>query len=457
MAFPTRVVTDAGVRGVTGLRVAFLNPSLYAIGGMQAWLAGLMPALRERGWEPWLALPTGPHNDAEAYLRNYPWSPRVLVANPTCSALGRVRGVQRALRDARPDVLVVANIVTAYRAVSDLRAKGCRTPRVVACVHTLDEGIFTDLSRYRGVIDALAAPNRLIARAGTEISGLAPERVFQAPYCVDEGRAAEADEKGPGLTLVFAHRLDHHQKRALDLVPLVEELERRGVTTKLEIAGEGEELPALRRAFASRIAAGAVRFLGAVPPAEFARAVLKPGRVLLVLSSWEMGPIVAWQAMLRGTVVASSRYLGSGAEAFLRDGENAVCFPVGRMDLAAEAIGRLADAEFRREIAERARAGAAARFSKEASASAWDEGLRRALELPEQPRPGRTTEFRAAGRLDRMLGVRGAELIRRAFGLRVRTSGPGDEWPHTEGGGMGREEFFRKLEALDREGEAPDA
>src|SRR5688500_2609885 len=151
---------------------------------MQAWLAGLMPDLRERDWEVWLALPTGPHNDAAAYLRNYPWQPQVLVDNPTCSRIGRLHGVQRALAKVRPDVLVVANLVSAYRAVEELRARGEWAPRVAACVHTLEAGIFADLERLRHVIDALVAPNRLIAAAAIEVSRLAPERVFYAPYRV---------------------------------------------------------------------------------------------------------------------------------------------------------------------------------------------------------------------------------------------------------------------------------
>src|ERR1044072_10027559 len=89
------------------MRVMFFNPSLYGAGGMQAWLAGLMPDLVARGWEVWLALPPAPHNDAAAYLHNYPWEPHVLVDNPTCSRIGRLRGVQRALARVRPDVLVV--------------------------------------------------------------------------------------------------------------------------------------------------------------------------------------------------------------------------------------------------------------------------------------------------------------------------------------------------------------
>jgi len=75
-----------------------------------------------------------------------------------------------------------------------LRARGEWAPKVAACVHTLDAGIFADLTRLRPVIDALVAPNRLIAAAGVEVSGLAPERVFYAPYRVDAGD--ERDGRG---------------------------------------------------------------------------------------------------------------------------------------------------------------------------------------------------------------------------------------------------------------------
>ena len=95
------------------------------------------------------------------------------------------------------------------------------------------------------------------------------------------------------------------------------------------------------------VAGGRVRFLGAVPPAELRERVLRPGRVLLVLSTWEFGPLVAWQAMAWGSLVVSSRFVGSGLEGFLRDGGNALTFPVGDVDAAAAAIARLRDPALR--------------------------------------------------------------------------------------------------------------
>lgn len=433
-------------------RVMFFNPSLYAIGGMQAWLAGLMPDLREQGWDVWLALPTGPHNDAAAYLRNYPWEPHVLVDNPTCSRIGRLQAVQRTLAAVRPDVLVVANLVTAYRAVEDLRARGEWAPRLVACNHTLDGGIFADLGRFRGVIDALVAPNRLIAAAGEHVSGLSADRIYYAPYRVDAGPPPEESPAEPidsSLTLVFAHRLDQEQKRALDLVPLMRELARRGVDVRLEIVGHGPAEAALREAFADDVASGRVRFTGAVAPSELRAQALSASRILLVLSSWEMGPLVAWQAMAWGVVVVSSRYVGSGREAFLRDGENALCFPTGDMVAAAAAIAALRDPALRQRLARQARRDVVARFASDVAASAWEAALRATLARPPLPQPQLPPPVAPAGRLDRLLGVPGAERLRRALGWRVPTAGPGDEWPHTEGGGLPPDELLARLAELD--------
>jgi glycosyltransferase involved in cell wall biosynthesis len=328
---------------------------------------------------------------------------------------------------------------------------------VVACVHTLDAGIFADIARLRGVIDALVAPNRLIAAAGVELCGLPPERVFYAPYRIEAGAgastAADADAESPAsggreLTLLFAHRLDQHQKRALDLPPLMRALAARGLDLSLEIVGSGPEDEALRGAFAGEVAAGRVRFLGTLAP-EALRA-LAPGRVLVVLSEWEMGPIVAWQAMAWGVPVVTSRYLGSGREGFLRDGANALCFPVGDTEAAAEAIARLVrQPELRQRLTHQARRDVRTRFSSETATAAWEDALQGVLALEPLPTPPMPPPIPPAGRLDRALGVRAAEQLRGWLGWKAHTKGPGDEWPHTEGGGLSHRELLHRLAVLD--------
>lgn len=432
-------------------RVLFLNPSLYAIGGMQAWLAALMPDLRELGWEVGLALPAGRFDDAGGYLAQYPWEPCVRIENPTGTRLGRLRAIERGVRGFRPDVLVVANIASAYSAIERLRARGAWAPRVAACVHTLDPGIFADLSRFAGVLDALVAPNRLIAAAGVELAGLERSRVHYAPYRVDVPAEPPAPPPGGGrLELAFVHRLDHGQKRALDLPPLLAALGRRGVDFRLSIAGFGEEEARLRAALVGEEAAGRVAWLGAVPPAELRARVLGPQRVLLVLSRWEMGPMVAWQAMAWGSPVVASRYVGSGREGFLRDGENALLFDVGDVEGAAAAIERLAhDRELGGRLAMRAWRDVGERFSRPTATGAWDSALRAVVASSPLPRPAAPPPIPPAGRLDRWLGVTAAEIVRRALRRPVVASGPGDEWPHAESRGLRADELMARLARLD--------
>ncbi len=63
-------------------------------------------------------------------------------------------------------------------------------------------------------------------------------------------------------------------------------------------------------------------FRGPVPPADLLSNELRPGRILLVTSTWENGPLVLFQAMARGMGAVSSRYVGSGREGALVDGVN---------------------------------------------------------------------------------------------------------------------------------------
>lgn len=429
-------------------RVVFFNPALYAIGGMQAWLATLLPDLRERGWRVWLALPDGPHNDASAYLANYPFAPCLRVVNPTRSRLGRWRSLQRALREASPDLLVVAHLVSAYPAIADLRARGRAAPRVVASFHAQSSGLFADLQRHRGVIDAVVAPNRLLAAAAQELGGVAPERVFLGPYGV-EVPPLETPPVPPGpIELVFAHRLEDGQKRLRDLAPLLDALGRRGVEARLEVVGSGPDEDLARGWLARHVEAGRARFTGPVPPAELRARAMHPPKVFLVTSAWENGPIVALQAVAWGLPLVSSRYVGAAAEGFLRDGETALLFPVGDVEVAADQVARLREPRLRASLARSAWQALARRYARPVAAAAWDAALRAVLELPRQPVPPRP-RAEPAGRLDRLLGVGAAEWARRTLRWPVEVHGPGDEWPHTEGGGVPESELEERLRRLD--------
>src|SRR5690606_14723887 len=140
------------------------------------------------------------------------------------------------------------------------------------------------------------------------------------------------------------------QKRVRDLPRLVDELERRSVPFELLIAGAGPEQEWLRRNL-DGAAPGRVRFLGNVPRAELNERFYGRIDAVLITSSWETGPIVAWEAMAAGVPILASRYVGSGLEGGLQDGVNSLMFPVGDMAAAADCVERALDRRVRETIA----------------------------------------------------------------------------------------------------------
>lgn len=363
-------------------RVLFVNPGLYAIGGMQAWLDVLMPDLEAKGWECWLALPDGPYNDARAYLQNYPWHRVHLLDNRTGTRLGRLKAIERAFTEVRPDVVLVANIAGVYELAERRRHAGAWTPRIAMCTHSNDEGIFGDLSRYAQVIDGFVAPNRLIEAAAAEVADYPTDRIAYAPYGLDVPELPVGTAGANGrLDVVFCARLEQSQKRLLDLPGIGERLAALGVDFRIEVIGDGPDEGLLREAVASTSVRERFVLRGAVPPAKLLGEELRPDRILLVTSAWENGPLVLFQAMARGMAAVSSRYVGSGREGALHDGVNCRLFEIGDLGHAAACLASLRDPDVRAGLAKAGRRTVADSYSRESSATAWDRALREIADL----------------------------------------------------------------------------
>jgi hypothetical protein len=127
-------------------------------------------------------------------------------------------------------------------------------------------------------------------------------------------------------------------------------------------------------------------------------------------------------------------------------------FDVGDVEGAAAQISRLRDPELAARLATEAWRSVGERFSRPVAAAAWDRALRTVLALAPLPPPAPRPAVLPAGRLDRWLGVAGAEVVRRVLHLPARVHDSGDEWPHTGGGGMTEAELFARLATLDHAG-----
>ncbi len=415
------------------MKVLVLAPSAYLLGGVQDWLVNLVPGLREGGLAVTVAVPDGDHHRHGPYDRAYPALAAEPIANPSGSGEGRIRAIAGLLERLDPELVLGVNLVDLYPAAQRARRQGRFHGRVVMTLHALQAEYFDDLRRHGAGIDAVIATNRLACRLASGLGGIDPARVLYAPYGVPVPPWQGPDgDPATCLKLAWVGRLEQAQKRVHDLPPLLAELESLGLAVQLSIAGDGEERPALERSLAPRIAAGTVRLLGHVDQQRLAAEIYGHHHALVITSAWETGPIVAWQAMASGMAVVSSRYVGSGLEGALEHDATALLFPCGDGAAAAAQLARLRRGDLLERLSRAGHALVAGRYSEAASLAAWRRALEQVMALPPLV-PGPEPSPAPAGRLDRWLGHRRGEDLRRLLGQRFRHGSPGSEWPHSAG------------------------
>jgi glycosyltransferase involved in cell wall biosynthesis len=262
-----------------------------------------------------------------------------------------------------------------------------------------------------------------------------PERIHYAPCGVSVPPVSVRSPEGHRLTVAYVGRLEEEHKRISDIPRILARLDDRHVPWSLVIAGDGPDEAALRRDLASSDADGTVVFLGRLSPNELQRTVYARVDAVLVKSRSESGPIVIWEALSAGVAVVSSRYFGSGLEGALQDDWNSLLYPIGDADAAAGQLARIwREPQVRDRLMENGRRLAVERYSIGESVAAWETAFRHVLSTKPLPAAGRDlTQASRLSRLDRYLGPRYGELVRR---LLRRTCPPGDaggEWPHAYG------------------------
>jgi len=413
-------------------KLLFLAPSAYTLGGVQEWLAQLIPDLQDRDWPVTLALPAGQWHDFERYRDRYPSLPALPLGNPSGSRAGRRRGVAALLREQQPDLVLGVNLGDLYPAAWQERHAGHFRGRVAMTLHGFVPTLLADLQAHRPVIDAVIATNQLTCSLCHTQANIPSERILYAPYGVNPDPYPTLTDPTPDspLKLAWVGRLDQDQKRVHDLPGIMDELDRIGIVAQLSIAGGGTEEASLRAALAPRLKSGQVRFLGHLTPEELGELVYQNHDVLLITSSWETGPIVAWEAMAAGLAVVSSRYVGSGLEGALRADVTALLFPVGDATTAAAQLARLQDPQLRGQLRRAGRQLVQQRYGRDQSCQAWEQAFERCLNLPPLACPPAVPPLPPQGRLDRWVGSNRAEDLRRLLGIRFQHTSPGGEWPH---------------------------
>jgi glycosyltransferase involved in cell wall biosynthesis len=412
------------------------------------------PALEARGWDVVVGLVEGArHHRPERYLSVHPHRRWTAIRCLSGTAEGRRHALELTLLRLKPDIAAAVNSPDLFRAANALRRSG-RIPelRVAMTVHGIHPFIYADLSYYRGVVDGAVCSNRLAAKLAVVRGGLERARVHYAPHGVREGHRRQEDPPGR-FRIGWVGRFEP-EKRPLDLVAVVAALRRASCPFELTLLGTGTQESELRRQLEVECALASVAFAGFVDPDKVRSHVLPRLDALLITSIWETGPIVAWEAMAAGVPVVSSRYVGSGIEGALVDGETALMFDVGDAESAARALTRLwAEPGLSKRLGIAGRRLQLDRYSLKASGAAWHAALTTILQLAPRPHdPAVPVRPEAPqGRLSRALPEGAAEWLRRLVRRKGPDGGPGGEWPHAHHEGAEKTEYIEEVAGVERE------
>lgn len=430
------------------MKILFIAPSAYLLGGVQNWLDMLSHGLRERGHEIIIGVPDGLFHRAKEYNQQYPRLNAYSFQNASGTHEGRVRGLATFLQKNTVDIIVGVNIgdlYQAYQRVSDLLGES----RIVMTIHAIEANYFKDVMEYCHLLDAVVTTNRLSEAMVKSLHVVKDRQIYYAPYGVGwEG--CQRKKNSGRLRIAWVGRVENQQKRVKDIVGIVKEMEFRRIQYQLSIAGEGPDLQALLEELHPWISAGRVHYSGLLKEDALDR-LYRENDILLITSEWETGPIVAWEAMARGVAVVSSQYVGSKAENALVHEKTALLFPIGDVKEAAVQIDRLHNSMLLNSITEAGRLLVEERYTINASVNMWEESFRRICNSEKRYSCSKHKELPVlpTGRLERIIGVELSEKLRQ-FLPREPPADPGSEWPHSLQGISDQTDILNYAKKIDR-------
>jgi len=385
----------------------------------------MLPALTARGWSCQLGLTAGRFCDPGSYLTSNSWQNVTIIHNRSGTREGRIRSILGTLKYERPEFLVVINTPDAYIAASRIKKN---RPKVIMALHGIEPQFYRDIETYGAVIDAVVVPSRLALHLVNSITGYPAHRAYRIPAGVDLRNVQITSPVKP-LHIVYSGRLAEDAKRVQDIPPILRQLDRWGVDYEMTIAGDGP----MREWLQSQLEAvdGKVRFLGTLSKAALFEKVYLPGRVLLITSERETGPLVAWEAMSAGMAVVSSEYTGLRAENVLQHASNSLIFPVGDHPAAAKALQLSQKDELYLAMANSGLQLARESYSIELMSDRWSELLGSLTQLTMAEGGRISFDHPPDGRLARWLGHASAEWLRVATQRSYAHISAGGEWPHS--------------------------
>ncbi|MEL6797169.1 MAG: glycosyltransferase family 4 protein, partial [Planctomycetota bacterium] len=243
--------------------------------------------------------------------------------------------LREAVELCEPDI-VLPNYTDANAMVAaQLRHTGVRC---VGIAHT-DDDSYRELLLHSEWDGAVAVSESIRAWLGPLAGDRPCATITYSIPIADQPRTPS--QSGP-LQIAYFGRVVQPQKRIMDLVPVMQELDRLGVEARLHIVGDGAALGQLRRAFGQiELHRGAIEFHGE-RDADWVASFLPSVDVSILVSEAEGTSISMLEAMGVGVVPAVTR-VSSGADEWVEPRISGVVAPIGDAEAMAAELAWLAE------------------------------------------------------------------------------------------------------------------
>lgn len=407
----------------------FLSQAVAPVGGVQRWLDQLATGLAQYGWRTLVGLAWGLHHDPAAFEAAHPDLETLRLDGRSGTRAGRLLAIERAIRRTRPAVVVPVTLADPFEVLRELKSVGSDV-RLFVGAFELSTSMLLEVRHYAPIVDRALGTSRLASQLLVEAAGLPRSRVDYVPPGFARPSDARRTPAGERLRIGLVGRLDA-DKRPLDLLGLLADLDARGVAYDALVVGDG----ALRGQFEARAApwirAGRLRLQAALDAAALARDVWSALDVVVHFSPSEGGlPNTLAEALSHGVAVVSSDFHGRACQDFVRHEQTGLVFPIGDLERAADHVARLArDVALRSRLAAAGKAEVETQYGVPAMLSGWNSSLDAAISG--QPAHGNVAA-REPGERDRLARWLGRSVAERARHVLRRGFRHPDasEWPH---------------------------
>ena len=355
------------------MKIAYFSaPSPY---GLYSVFRTLRAGLLLHGIEArWVSLPQAvfPGTSDEMWAREAPCG-ELLATDSHAGEADQGRAMIRHLLDHQYDAVVIN---PPQRAVEMNLARYLpeKVLRLMV-IHTIAPGSYVFC---RGIRDHLHAGICISPRQKDDLTrsyGFAAERLTVVPTAIDMDRfrAAQRPPQTATLRLLSFGRIDESTKSVFSLVPMMQRLADQDV--RLTVAGEGPDLPELRRRIAAAGLDGRVSFAGRIEPVDVPGFLV--GHDVFVMPSRTEGLGLALvEAMAAGCVPVASRIRGV-TDFVIDERRTGYLVDIGDVAGAAEVVrGLVHDRQRMERVSQAAREDARARFTIESMGAGYAKVLK---------------------------------------------------------------------------------